>query len=105
MALRHRTRLCGRMARVQDPCPTAGITSRPLALEAVRSPRRRREAAGEAGPLTMQHDTLPPPSPETWQSTEPVDRWTRNTRGFEQPSEERVPDFDEVMEQAMRDAG
>ena len=55
--------------------------------------------------VTVERDTLPPPSPETWQSTEPVDRWTRNTRGFEQPSEERVPDFDEVMEQAMREAG
>jgi hypothetical protein len=52
----------------------------------------------------MQHDTLPPPSPETWQSTEPVDRWTANTRGFEHV-EDTVPDFDEVMEQAMRGAG
>lgn len=53
---------------------------------------------------TMQHDTLPPPDPETWQATEPVDRWTANTRGFEHVPD-TVPDFDALTDEAIRSAG
>ena len=49
----------------------------------------------------MLHVTLPPPDPETWQSTEPVDRWTANTRGFEHVPD-TVPDFDALTEKAQQ---
>ena len=84
--------------------PAPSVNSRPASSGSGAIPPTPTRATSEAGPLTMQHDTLPPPSPETWQSTEPVDRWTANTRGFEHVPD-TVPDFDQVMEQAMRDVG
>lgn len=59
---------------------------------------------GFDGLLNPRRNAIVPPSPETWQSTEPVDRWTRNTRGFER-AEERVPDFDALTDEAIRSAG
>jgi hypothetical protein len=55
----------------------------------------------------MQRNALVPPDPETWQASGPMDRWTANTRGFEQPYEEReqVPDFDALTDEAIRSAG